>query len=146
MPKTVSKIEAFVSPSEFRDVVLDVEAYPEFLDEVKKVRVAERDDESMTATFEIAVSFGGFDVKTEYTLKYDFGEENVVSWTLLSSPDLTKNEGSWRLEVGEDEDETIAHYEAEIVSSLPIPEVVQESFAEQALPELLEAFQSRVEG
>lgn len=146
MPKTSAQIEVFVSPEEFRDVVLDVEAYPEFLDEVQKVEVLERTDDSLTARFVVSVSFGGYDVKTEYTLKYDTSEDDVVSWVLVSSPDLTVNAGSWRLEEGEDEDETVAHYEAEIVSTLPIPMPVQEMFAKETLPELLEAFRDRAEG
>ena len=36
MPISETTIETFVSPSEFLDVVLDVEKYPRFLPEVKK--------------------------------------------------------------------------------------------------------------
>lgn len=146
MPKTSAQIEVFVSPAEFLELVLDVESYPEFLDEVQEVTVVSRDDTSLTASFEVSVSFGGYDVKTEYTVKYDTSQDDRVSWTLVSSPDLTTNAGSWRVEEGEDEDECIAHYEAELVSNLPIPLPVQEMFAKETLPQLLEAFRERAEG
>ncbi len=146
MPKTNAEIEVFVSPAEFRAVVTNVAAYSDFLDEVKSVEVIEESDDKLVAKFDVAVSFGGYDVATSYTLAYDLSDPDAVSWKLLESPDLTVNEGSWKLAEGEDEDECIAKYEAEIVSTLPIPLPVQEMFAKETLPELLEAFRDRAEG
>jgi ribosome-associated toxin RatA of RatAB toxin-antitoxin module len=139
-----TSIESFVSPGEFRDVVLAVEKYPEFLPEVKRVVVLSRGPNAMRATFDVALAFAGFDVKTSYTLDYDIGESRVA-WKLAESPDLSKNEGEWRLEATRD-GETLAHYRAELVTSLPIPEEVQKAFAEQQLPKLMEQFRDRAEG
>ncbi len=144
MTESKTTIETFVSPSEFRDVVLAVEKYPEFLPEVKRVSVHSRSANAMRATFEVALAFAGFDVKTSYTLDYDFDEKRVA-WKLAESPDLTKNEGEWRLEETKD-GETIAHYRSEIVTSLPIPQEVQTAFADQQLPKLMEQFRDRAEG
>ncbi len=144
MTVSETKIESFVSPDEFRDVVLDVEKYPEFLSEVKRVTVEARTPKTMRATFDVALAFAGFDVKTRYTLEYDI-EPKRVAWKLAESPDLTKNEGEWRLEETPD-GETVAHYRAEIVTTLPIPEEVQTAFAEQQLPKLMEKFRDRAEG
>ena len=144
MPSSKTTLEVFVSLEEFKEVILDLESYPEFLPEVKKVEVLERSDDAIKATFWVAVDVGGVHVDSQYTVDYVIGDEEI-SWTLDSSPDLTENRGSWRLEEGDDEDETIAHYEAEIVTSLPIPEAVQLMFAEKELPKLMELFQDRAE-
>lgn len=144
MPVSKTQLEVFVSVDEFKDVVLDVESYPEFLPEVKRVEVSKKTDQALVATFWVEVDVGGFNVKSEYTLEYTIGDDEI-SWTLVASPDLTENRGSWSLEEGDDEDETIANYEAEIITSLPIPEPVQALFAEQELPKLMELFRDRAE-
>jgi ribosome-associated toxin RatA of RatAB toxin-antitoxin module len=139
-----TSIDSFVSPEEFRDVVLAVEKYPEFLPEVKRVTVESRSEKGMRAAFDVAVSFGGFDVETRYTLDYEI-DGLTIRWKLAESPDMTINDGEWRLEETAD-GETLAHYRSEIVTSLPVPEEIQGAFAEQQMPKLMERFRDRVEG
>jgi ribosome-associated toxin RatA of RatAB toxin-antitoxin module len=143
MPKSSTTIESFVSPEEFRAVVIAVEKYPEFLPEVKRVDVKERGQDSMLATFHVQVKVGAMDVNTEYTVRYKLAE-NEVSWSLVQSPTLTKNEGRWRFEETPD-GETRAHYENEIVTTLAIPEELQKIFADQELPRLMQRFRDRAE-
>ncbi len=144
MPKSSTTIETFVSPDEFREVILAVEKYPEFLPEVKKVVVHERSDDTLLATFFVEVSVAGMEVKTEYTCRYTLGDTEI-RWQLDSSPDLTKNEGVWKLEETAD-GETKALYESELVTSLPIPEEMQKLFAEQEMPKMMARFRDRAEG
>lgn len=143
MPKSSTSIESFVSPDEFRAVVTALEKYPEFLPEVKRVDVKERSAAGATATFYVEVKVGGMEVKTEYTVRYTFGE-GEIRWQLVSSPTLTKNEGLWRLEET-DAGETRAYYENELMTSLPIPEEMQKIFADQELPRMMQRFRDRAE-
>jgi ribosome-associated toxin RatA of RatAB toxin-antitoxin module len=143
MPKSSTTIESFVSPEEFRAVVIAVDKYPEFLPEVKRVDVKERGQDSMLATFHVQVKVGGMDVNTEYTVRYKLSE-NEVSWSLVQSPTLTKNEGRWRFEETPD-GETRAYYENEIVTTLAIPEELQKIFADQELPRMMQRFRDRAE-
>jgi ribosome-associated toxin RatA of RatAB toxin-antitoxin module len=143
MPKSSTTVESFVSPEEFREIVIAVDKYPEFLPEVKKVEIKERSKDALTAAFFVEVKVGGMDVKTEYTVRYKLGQ-NEVSWSLVSSPTLTKNEGKWRLEETKD-GETRAYYENEIVTTLPIPEELQKIFADQELPRMMARFRDRAE-
>lgn len=143
MPKSSTSIESFVSPDEFRAVVTALEKYPEFLPEVKRVDVKERNASGATATFHVEVNAGGMEVKTEYTVRYSFGD-GEIRWQLVSSPTLTKNEGFWRLEET-DSGETRAYYENELVTSLPIPEEMQKIFADQELPRMMQRFRDRAE-
>lgn len=144
MPKSATTVESFVSPDEFREVILAFDKYPEFLPEVKKVVVHARDKSSARATFYVEVNVGGMEIKTEYTVKYDISD-NEIRWQLESSPTLTKNEGVWRLEETDD-GETKAFYESELVTSLPIPLEMQKLFADQELPKMMQRFRDRAEG
>jgi ribosome-associated toxin RatA of RatAB toxin-antitoxin module len=143
MPKSSTTIETFVSPDELRAIVWAVEKYPEFLPEVKKVEVKERAESSLLATFHVEVKASGFEVKTEYTVRYTMTASRI-GWTLVSSPTLTKNEGEWRFEETDD-GETKAHYEAEIVTTLPIGPDLQKLFADQELPRMMQRFRDRAE-
>lgn len=143
MPKSSTTVESFVSPEEFRDIVIAVDKYPEFLPEVKKVEVKERNADSLVAKFFVEVKVAGSEVKTEYTVRYKLGKSEV-SWSLVESPTLTKNEGRWKLEETSD-GETKAYYENEIVTTLPIPEELQKVFADQELPRMMQRFRDRAE-
>lgn len=144
MPVAKTTLETFVSPDELKDVILDFESYSEFLPEVSSVDVKEKNDDSALVTFHIAVKFGGFDVKSEYTVRYTIGDKEI-RWSLVSSPSITKNDGSWKLEET-DEGETIAHYEAEVETNLAVPPEVQAMFVEESLPKLMMRFRDRAEG
>ena len=143
MPKSSTTIETFVSPAELRAIVVAVEKYPQFLPEVKRVDVKERSDSALLATFNVEVKAAGLDIKTEYTVRYTLGKDEV-SWTLVSSPTLTKNQGKWRFEETSD-GETKAYYEAEIETSLPIAPEMQKLFADQELPRMMQRFRDRAE-
>jgi ribosome-associated toxin RatA of RatAB toxin-antitoxin module len=143
MPKSSTTVESFVSPEEFREVVLKVEDYPKFIPEVKKVEVLERTKTVLRARFFVEVSVGGMEIKTEYTSKYSLGDKEI-RWVLESSPTLSKNEGMWRLEETKD-GETRAYYESELVTTLPVPEEMQKIFADQELPKMMQRFRDRAE-
>jgi ribosome-associated toxin RatA of RatAB toxin-antitoxin module len=143
MPKSSTSFESFVSPDELRAVVLDVEKYPAFLPEVKKVIVRSRHDDGFLATFFVEVKVGAVEVKTEYTVRYTVGASEV-SWVLEESPNMSKNEGSWRFEELKD-GETKAHYTAELETTLPIAPELQKMFADNELPRMMQRFRDRAE-
>lgn len=143
MPKSSTSFETFVSPAELRAIVVDLEKYPEFLPEVKKVAVKERSESALLATFHVEIKAGGLEIKTEYTVRYTLSP-NEITWALVESPTLTKNEGSWRFEETAD-GETKAHYEAEVVTSLPIAPELQKLVADQELPRMAQRFRDRAE-
>ena len=143
MPKSSTSFESFVSPEELRAVVIDVERYPEFLPEVKQVIVRSRHEDSLLATFFVEVKVSSIEVKTEYTVRYKLAPREV-SWTLEESPNMSKNEGTWRFEELKD-GETKAYYEAELETSLPIAPELQKLFADNELPRMMQRFRDRAE-
>ena len=84
------------------------------------------------------------EVKTSYTVRYRV-EDRAIRWNLVESDSVTKNEGQWLLEETGD-GETLALYENEITTSLPIPEEMQKLFADQELPRMMQRFRDRAEG
>jgi ribosome-associated toxin RatA of RatAB toxin-antitoxin module len=143
MPKSSTSFETFASPDELKAIVLAVEKYPEFLPEVKRVTVRDKSAGSFLATFFVEVKVGAAEVKTEYTVRYTI-QDNVISWKLDSSPNVSKMEGQWKLEETAD-GETKAHYEAELETTLPIPAELQKVFADQELPKMMQRFRDRAE-
>lgn len=143
MPKSSTSFESFVSPDELRAVVLDVERYPEFLPEVKRVVVQSRSTDGFVATFFVEVKVSSIEVKTEYTVRYKLGAREVT-WALEASPTMSKNEGKWRFEELKD-GETKAFYEAELETTLPIAPELQKIFADNELPRMMQRFRDRAE-
>lgn len=143
MPKSSTQFESFVSPEELRAVVIDVERYPEFLPEVKKVIVKSRSGDDFVATFFVEVKVSSIEVKTEYTVRYKVAPREVT-WTLEASPTMSKNEGKWRFEETKD-GETKAFYEAELETTLPIAPELQKIFADNELPRMMQRFRDRAE-
>jgi ribosome-associated toxin RatA of RatAB toxin-antitoxin module len=143
MPKSSTSFETFVSPEELRAVVVAVEKYPGFLPEVKRVTVRDKKGDDFTASFFVEVKVAGVEVKTEYTVRYTV-TPNLISWELIESPTMTKNEGSWRLEETAD-GETKAYYEAELETTLPIAPELQKIFADQEMPKMMQRFRERAE-
>lgn len=144
MAHSKTDFEVLTSPADFRKVVVDVEQFPEFLDEMKEVEVLERSDDAMLARFVAEANVAGMKVQSTYTLRYDLSGKNV-SWTLESSPNLTANSGTWHIEAGDDDDECRVTYELELSSNLPIPEEFQAMFTEQIVKDMAEAVRNRAE-
>ena len=145
MPKSSTTVESFVSPEEFRDIVIAVDKYPEFLPEVKKVEIKERTEDALVAKFFVEVKVAGDGSEDRVRRCATRSGKSEVSWSLLESPTLTKNEGRWKLEETAD-GETKAFYENELVTTLPIPEELQKVFADQELPRMMQRFRDRAEG
>jgi coenzyme Q-binding protein COQ10 len=143
MPKSSTSFETFASPDELRAIIVDVEKYPQFLPEVKRVTVKDKTANGFVGTFFVEVKVGGSEIKTEYTVRYAI-DGNVIAWKLESSPNVSKNEGQWKLEETAD-GETKAFYEAEIETTLPIPAELQKVFADQELPKMMQRFRDRAE-
>lgn len=143
MTTAKTTLETFVTPNELREVILDFESYPSMIREVERVEVHARSDDAAEVTFHFDISFGGFESKSHYRIRYEIGETRIA-WELVESPTLVRNRGSWTLEETEDE-ECLAHYEAEVETNMPIPPEVQAAFVEQQLPKLMEAFRDRAE-
>src|ERR1700722_8109526 len=82
------------SPQRCLEIVCDVEAYPQWVADVKDVRVLERDNEGRASV--VAFRAGAFGRSTSYVLAYDYqGLPEVRSWSQRDG-DITRSlDGSY---------------------------------------------------
>lgn len=128
----------------FYEVVVDYEAYPEFVPGIKGCRVKK---EGKPRLVEYELDLGVKRVK--YTLSHIEVKPTKVSWSLVSGDMMKVSNGSWELEdLG---GKTRAHYAVEVqIAKLPlVPQSIVDRLSDEMnrvqLPKILAAFKARAE-
>src|SRR5579859_6863569 len=106
MAQASKTVTVNVSPEKFFDVVSDYAKYPEFLPEVKKVKVEAGQGDVKEVTYTV-------DIKAKvinYTLKHTAERPSVLRWTMIKGEMMKGNDGSWTLKPGAKEGTTEATY------------------------------------
>jgi ribosome-associated toxin RatA of RatAB toxin-antitoxin module len=138
----VSVKVAVDAPLEFMwSAVTDIEKYPEFVKEVKEVRIVSRDGDRVTADYTVEL----IQKTIKYTVDLDFSDRfKKMTWKLISGDLMSKNEGSWVFDsVGEKR--CVATYSADVVLNFILPGSVVSILEEINLPKMLDAFKKRAE-
>ena len=117
----------------------DYARYPEFLTEVKAIRVGARTASSVEVTYRLDVKLK----EIEFTLRHDAQRPHRIDWTLLRGEFMRLNRGSWTLE-STGSGGTRATYSIEL-SLGAVPSGLEKALAEQGLPNMLAAFKARAE-
>jgi coenzyme Q-binding protein COQ10 len=141
MAQATRSVTVNVPQEKFFDVVADYEKYPEFLPEVKKVKV----DAGQGAIKEVTYTV---DIKAKvinYTLKHTAERPNVLRWTMVKGEMMKGNDGSWTLKPGAQPNTTDATYNIDLRLSALVPGFIEKALAEQQLPSLLANFKARAE-
>jgi ribosome-associated toxin RatA of RatAB toxin-antitoxin module len=121
------------------EVITDVERYPEFLKEVKSVKVEKVEGNRKTATYTVDI------VKTiRYTLVLTEDKPSRVTWTMSKGEMMSKNDGSWELR-DEGGGRCSALYTVDIKFGLLVPSSIVGMLTEVNLPKMLDAFKKRAE-
>lgn len=130
-----------VSPEKLFDVISDYEKYPEFLPEVKKVKVEGGQGSIKEVTYTV-------DIKAKvinYTLKHTAERPAKLSWTMVKGEMMKGNDGAWTLKAGPQPGTTEATYTIDLKLSSLVPGFIERALAEQQLPGLLANFKARAE-
>jgi ribosome-associated toxin RatA of RatAB toxin-antitoxin module len=139
MPSVTETIEINAPAKKCYEVITDYEAYPEFLDNLKKVSVAKKKGESCEITYEIDL------IKTiTYTLKMHGKPPKRVEWSFVKGDIMKDNHGHWELEEIR-KGVTKATYELNIELGLLVPGVITKKLVGKNLPEMLKNFKKRIE-
>jgi coenzyme Q-binding protein COQ10 len=134
-------IEIDVTPDAFHRVVQDYARYPEFVPEVKAVRVGRRLGDSVEVTYWLDVKLKLFD----FTLRHVARSHERIEWTLVRGGEFMRaNEGAWTLEQT-DRGGTRATYAIEIDLGPLVPGPLEKALAERGLPNMLANFKTRAE-
>ena len=139
MARASRSIDIDVTPESFFRVVQDYGRYPEFLPEVKAVRVA-RDGEAFEVTYSLDVTLRIY----EFTLRHEPRGPLRIEWQLIRGGDfMRRNLGSWTFERTRSGG-TRATYEIDIELAM-VPQNLEKALAEKGLPNLLANFKKRAE-
>ncbi|WP_164018808.1 type II toxin-antitoxin system RatA family toxin [Pyxidicoccus trucidator] len=122
------------------DVITQYDRYPEFLPEVKEVRAANRQGNTLELHYKVDV------VKTiRYSIRVTEERPKRMAWSFIEGEMMKDNKGSWVLEP-EGEGKTRATYNVEMALGLLVPKAVVNALVDTSLPKMLEAFKRRAEG
>ncbi|MCP3137469.1 type II toxin-antitoxin system RatA family toxin [Pyxidicoccus xibeiensis] len=121
------------------DVITQYDRYPEFLPEVKEIRTANREGNTVVIHYKVEV------MKTvRYSIRVTEERPRRMSWTFIEGEVMKDNKGSWVLEP-EGEGKTRATYNVEMALGLLVPKAVVNALVDTSLPKMLDAFKRRAE-
>ena len=135
---TAQTTENFPCTNEqFFSIASDYEKYPEFLSEVKQVKILETKGNRKLAEFQVSV------VKTfSYRLWITEEKPNRISWTLESGDLFKTSVGSWDL--SEVKGHTHAKYAVEATFKVFVPGPIAKALVNVNLPNMMRAYHARV--
>lgn len=113
-----STIDIDASGHELMSIVSDLEAYPDWLPDVKSVEVPDRDADGrpLAATMTVDVTIR----EVTYTLDYEYDGLDRVAWTSRPGGDVRLIEGSYSFEMN-DAGGTTVTYDLAIDPGFPVP-------------------------
>jgi ribosome-associated toxin RatA of RatAB toxin-antitoxin module len=134
-------VEIDVPPEEFFRVVQDYARYPEFVPEVKAIKVGPRQGDAVEVTYWLDLKLKVF----EFTLRHVARGTRRIEWQLLRGGEfMRKNQGAWTLErtlAGR----TRATYAIEMDLGPLVPGNFEKALEKRALPNMLANFKARAE-
>jgi uncharacterized membrane protein len=135
-------IDIRASALEIFEVATDLDSYPDWNEDIKRVEVKQRDDENRPVEVWMEV-----DVKLKlvgYTIEYDYSAApGFFSWSLVEG-DVKELEGSYRFD--EFDDVTEVTYEMRVDPGFPIPGLLKRQAERRVARGALENLKQRVEG
>ena len=141
MARVSRSIEIVVPPEAFQRVVEDYARYPEFVPEVKAVRVGARQGDAVEVTYWLDVKLRLFD----FTLRHVTRSPGRIEWSLVRGGEFMRaNEGAWTIVPGEGGG-TLATYEIGIDLGPMVPGNLEKALADRGLPNMLANFKTRAE-
>jgi uncharacterized membrane protein len=134
-------IDIAASAEEIFAVATDLEKYPEWNANIKKVEVKESDDEGRPTKVWMQVDAK---IKTvSYTLAYDYSEApESFSWDLVEG-DVKELSGSYVFD--EFDDVTEVRYETRVDPGFPMPGMIKRQAQKQIVKGALQDLKKRVE-
>lgn len=141
MARASQSIDVDVAPDAFLRVVNDYARYPEFVPELKAVRVGERRGDAVEVTYWLDVKLNVFD----FTLRHVTKSPQRIEWELVRGGEFMRsNTGAWTIERTRSGG-TRATYAIDIDFGPLVPGALEKALAERGLPNMLANFKARAE-
>jgi coenzyme Q-binding protein COQ10 len=134
-------IEVAVPPEAFHRVVEDYARYPEFVPELKAVKVGARRGDAVEVTYWLDVKLNVID----FTLRHVTRSPRCIEWALVRGGEFMRaNAGAWIIE-RTPTGGTRATYRIDIDFGPLVPGALEKALAERGLPNMLANFKARAE-
>ena len=132
-------VEVFnCTPKEFYSLVADFEKYPEFLNEVKKVKILKKAANSLEMEYTVSV------LKTfSYKLKAELKEPSSVKFHYTEGDVFKSMKGSWDIQP-EGKDKCKVTYDVEANFGLLVPGAIAKTLVSVNLPMMIDSFKKRI--
>lgn len=142
--QAAAEVDIRVPVGVLMDLILDFEAYPEFLPEVRSAKVLRRDADAWEVSLELQLLR-----PLRYTIRAVRAEdeedgEQTLRWSLIEGR-LRSNEGAWTLTPLEDGSGCRVRWEADVQVGVYLPGGLIKTLTDRRLPALLARFQQRAE-
>ena len=123
------------------DVIVDIDAYPQWAEGMQDAQVLTTDDEGrpLTARFRVDAKVA----EVTYTLRYRYDGDDV-HWQLEEGDMLSQLDGSYEL-TREDDGTTTVVYTLEVDVDLPLPSFLTKRAAKQIMDTGLKRLKARAE-
>jgi coenzyme Q-binding protein COQ10 len=138
MPRVEHSVVIEAPIAEVYSIITDYERYPEFLPDMKEVRIIDRHDGVALVRFELELV-----MRLSYTLRLVEDPPGKVGWTLEEAKMMEENIGGWTLV--EDGPRTRATYALDVKLKGLIPRSVSNRLMGTTLPQTLDRFKRRAE-
>lgn len=131
------------APDQIYAVIADLEAYPDWADDVVRTEVVERGEDGLPhlVAFEVDARIA----MVHYVLQYQHDPPHRVRWRLVEGEMLSQLDGSYRLAPAPDGTTTV-RYALEADLAMPLPSFIQRRAARVILETGLAGLRDRVEG
>ena len=134
-------IRVQAAPAAVMDVITDIEAYPEWQDEIKQAQVLAADDQGRPLRARFTIDAKVF--HTTYTLEYRY-EADTMAWDLEEGDQLDTLTGAYRLrDVGDGT--TDVAYELTVAPKIRLPGLIRRQAAKRIVDGALKGMKRRVE-
>ena len=136
---TAQTTEVFnCTPEEFFKVVADFEKYPEFLPEVKSVKILKNDGQAKEMEYSVSL------VKTfKYKLRATQTEPSKVDFTFIDGDVFKSMKGSWSI-APEGADKCKVNYSVEATFGMFVPGPMANTLVSVNLPIMIQNFKNRI--
>jgi ribosome-associated toxin RatA of RatAB toxin-antitoxin module len=123
-------------------VIADFGSYPEWVAAAKQAEVVETGDDGRARRVRFVLDAGA--IKDDYVLDYTWDDDRAVSWTLVSSQLMKRQDGSYQL--SETDGRTEVTYAITIDTKMPLLGMMKRKAEKVILDTALKELKKRVEG
>ena len=128
-------------PDTIMDVIVDLEAYPQWQAEIKEVEVLETDDDGWATQARFRVD--AMVAEVTYVLAYTY-DDNVVRWTMVEGEKIKRNDGSYELTDAGD-GTTSVRYHLQLEPGFKVPSMLRRQGEKRIVKTALHGLKQRVE-